>query len=406
MERNGKPQFVTPVDPDPKQAGLNHDIQEWLQTHAEREAIHGAKLDERLEEHRRHIQRKSKQVDMVESVESERLGKLLNQRSMFESDLSAAHEVALKALAVLGLEYRPGQTTVQDVYAITKLHVSDAADRAGLGGVHTSAMGGSSLLKWAGMVGCFVLATVGMGAVVMQVAPRQLFSNPIAMLVSMALAMVIVGGVYMTVHPTWKRIGTMSASKDKEKAKVSFLNGLAISAVAVLVVALIDAKAIMAINASRALVDPNHATPFWVALLIGCCLSSVYVVGASIVAYNDAFAIESARRIEAEQRRHERAEMDDQRHFVEVRNAIESLNAVGVIERQLGELDPKIQAVAAGLNANRDEHYDSLPEAPDMPEEHKSDLRLHRKHAGFAGWKAQAQEATKRFRGLVDRSDS
>ena len=91
---------------------------------------------------------------------------------------------------------------------------------------------------------------------------------------------------------------------------------------------------------------------------------------------------------------------------MEVRNAIESLNAVGVIERQLGELDPKIEAVVAGLNANRDEHYSSMPEAPDMPEEHKSDLRLHRKHAGFAGWKAQAQEATKRFRGLVDRRDS
>ena len=406
MERNEKPHIVTPVDPDPKQAGLNHDIQEWLQTHAEREAIHGAKLNERLQEHRRHIERKTKQVDLVESVESERLGKLLNQRSMFESDLSAAHEVALKALAVLGLEYRAGKTTIQDVYAITKLHVSDAADRAGLGGVHTSAMGGNSLLKWAGMIGCFVLATVGMGAVVMQVAPRQLFSNPIALVVSLALALVIVGGVYMTVHPTWKRIGTMSASKDKDWAKKSFMNGLVLSTVAVLVVALIDAKAIMAINASRALVDPSHATPFWGAFLIGCCLSSVYVVGASIVAYNDAFAIESARRIEAEQRRHERAEMDDQRHFVEVRNAIEALNAVGVIERQLDELDPKIQAVAAGLNANRDEHYGSLPDAPDMPEEHKLDLRLHRKHAGFAGWKAQAQEATKRFRGLVDRRDS
>ena len=70
---------------------------------------------------------------------------------------------------------------------------------------------------------------------------------------------------------TWKRIGTMSASKDKDRAKKSFMNGLVLSTAAVLVVALIDAKAIMAINASRALVDPTHGTPFWVAFLIGSC---------------------------------------------------------------------------------------------------------------------------------------
>ncbi len=406
MERNGKPQFVTPVDPDPKQAGLNHDIDEWLQTHAQRSAIHEARLDERLEEHRRHVERKNKQVDLVESVESERLGKLLTQRSLLETDLSAAHEVAAKALAVLGLEYVPGKTTVQDVYAITKLHEADAADKAGLAGVHTSALSGSTFLKWAGMIGCFVLATVGMGAVVMQVPPRQLFFNPIALFVSLMLASVIVAGVYITVHPTWKRAGTMAATKDQERAKKALLTAVLVCVVTVLAVATIDAKAIMAINGARALVDPAHATPFWLAFLIGCCLSSVYVVGTSVVAYNDAYAIESARRIEAEQRRHERAEMDDQRHFVEVRNAIESLNAVMVIERQLAELDPKILSVQQDLSRALDAHYQGVPKAPDMPEEHKADLRLHKKHALFASWKAQAQEATNRLMRRPDRSDS
>ena len=397
MESNGK-QTHQSAERDAKQAGLDHEIQEWLHTHAEREVIHEAKLDERLSEHRRHIERKGRQIDLVESIESERLQKLLTQRVTLESDLCAANEVAVKALAVLGLEYVPGQTSVQDVYAITKLHEADAADRAGLAGVHTSALGGSQILKWAGMVGCFVLATVGMGAVVMQTPPKQLAFNPIALLISMALASVIVAGVFLTVHPTWKRAGTMAASADRMKAKLGLTTAVVVSGACVLAVALIDAKAILAVNAALALVDPAHATPSWLAFLIGCCLSSVYVVGASVVAFNDAYALESTRRIEAEQRRHERAEMEDQRHYLEVRNAIESLNTVKSIERELDRLDPKIQEVQLALAGAIDRHHAETPESPDMPEEHKADLRTHRRHARFAGWKAQAQDATKRFR--------
>jgi len=405
MERNGKHPPSPSIVPDAKQVGLDLEVQDWLQTHSEREVVHGAKLDERLAEHRRHIERKGRQVDLVETIESDRLRKLLIKRSTLESDLTAANEVASKALAVLGLEYIPGCTTVQDVYAITKLHAADAAERAGLAGVHTGALSGSSFLKWAGMLGCFVLATVGMGAVVMQVAPKQLIFNPVALVISMALAAVIVAGVFITTHPTWKRAGTMAGSSDQVKARNALMTGLAVSVVCVLSVALIDAKAILAINAARALIDPAHATPFWMAFLIGCCLSSVYVVGTSVVAFNDAYALESARRIEAEQRRHERAEMDDQRHYLEVRNAIESLNAVKTTERELDRLDPKIKAVHGELKGTIETHYGETPDAPDMPEEHKADLRVHKKHASFASWKARAQVATKRFGGAVSRRD-
>ena len=399
---NGNPDNL----PDPKQKGLEYDLMERLRHHDQAETDIENHLDEKAREHRRHVDRKNRHINLVENVESERMGKLLTERSLLEADMTAAEEVAGKAMADLGLEYISGQTTVDDVYAITRLSESDAADKAGVSGVHGSAMGGSHFIKWMGMAGCFVLGTVGMGAMVMQVPPKQLFTQPIALVISAFLSFVVVGGVYMMVHPTWKRIGTMAATRDVEKAAKARQTGILFSAIGILAVATIDAKAILAINATRALVDPAHAITFAMAFLVGLCLSSVYVIGASIVAYHDAFGLEAARRIKAEQTRHERAEMQDQRLYVEVRNAIEALNAVAVLTRRRQALDPKIKAVQDELQATLDSHYASIPDAPEMPTEHKSELNMHKKQAKFAAWKVQAHDALKRLNSDSDKGDA
>lgn len=399
---NGK----LPTGQDPKFAGLKHDQDEWLRIHAEREVIHDSKMDDRRDAHRKHKEHRDQQIDLTTKVELERLGKLRNERSLLEPEITAGEEVAAKALASLGIAYDPETSSPSDVYALTKLHESEAAERAGVGGVHSSALGGATFLKWAGMAGSFALTTIGLGAVVFQMPPKHLFLNPVALVPSMFFAGVIVAGTFMMIHPTWKRAGTITAGRDEEKKRKATLSAVLVSVVATVSVAVLDAKAVLAINAAKALVDPEHAMPLSVAVITGFCLSAVYVIGASVVAFNDAFAAEATRRIEAEQRKHEKAEMDDQRHFVEVRNAIEALNTVAVLRKRRSVLDAKITELQAEFKKAVDEHYEGIPEAPDMAEEHKADLRMHKKHAKFAEWKVQAHDAIRRLNPNQDGENS
>lgn len=382
-----------PPAQDAKLAGLRDDKEGWLRTHDKFRDEHGSTLATRRQEHTMHLLRRNRQLTVFETAELKRYGILLEERTILEGEVRAAEEVAVKAFGEICVEYDADKTTVQDIHAALKLPEADAADQAGVGGLHSPALNGSAFLKWAGMAGSFTLCTAGFGAIVMHISPSQLWTSPTALLPSLGMAAMIVGGAYMMVYPTWKRAGTMAAGQDEAKAGKAVRHGVLIAAVAAASVALLDAKAIIAINVARALVDPEHATPFWVALLTGCCLSSIYVLGTASVAYHDALVEEGASRIEAAQFNHEKSQYE----FVEVRQAVEALNSVGVLRRRLGVLDARIKETHSALKAMVDEHHGSFPEAPVMPAEHKADIAISQKHARFAGLKERAHNAMRRF---------
>jgi hypothetical protein len=149
----------------------------------------------------------------------------------------------------------------------------------------------------------------------------------------------------------------------------------------------------MAINAARAMADPDSAPSFALTFLVASALSASYVMGTCLLAFNEGYADESRKRMEAAQIRHQRNYREHRQHTLEVSQAVEALNAVAVIEARRRTLNDEIRRVHTELRENLSETFADTGTPPQMPEEHRRDIRYHDLEARFAGQKLKAYEA-------------
>lgn len=306
-----------------------------------------------------------------------------------------AQDVAARSFANLGLEYIPGKSTVEDLYRIEPLPLSVAADRAGVPVASTLHDGLLKILKYAGMIGCLLLGTIGMGALLLHIPPKSLFHTPLV-IIALGLAFILVGGAYLIVAPASRRHGSLAASRPNDPVTKRSLITLSILVAAVVViVALVDAKALMAINAARAQINPESAPSFALTFLIAAALSATYVLGTAMLAFNEGFGFEAKKRIEAEQTSHAESHRKTQRKSLEVSQACEALNAIEVIEGRRKSLDAEIRNVEQGLRQSLSDTYAETGAPPELSEEHRQQLRFHEQEARFAGQKLNAYEAVK-----------
>lgn len=385
---------------------LGEDWKDILRTYEQREAQHHESLDRDRFAYDQYAARKLRQIDLIDQIESNHIAGLRQTRSDLDLEIMASHEVASKAFATLGLGYEPGKTKIEDLYSLTPLHESDAAKLAGLSGVPARKAPSMRFLKVAGMIGCLVLGTVGMGSLILQTPPKMLFTSPLFLLISMALAFILIGGATMVVVPLWKRIGIQKVASDIEKRPcLSLVSGLALTILMAVVVAVVDAKAMMAINASRALINPESVPGFLLCFLVGLALSAAYIIGSSVVAFSDAYSAEAASRIKAEQERHESEQLHDRRIHIEVQMACEALNTVALIENRRVALTNEIEVLEEEFKNAIAGQFAQIPLAPEMKEENRKDLRMQKKEARFAGWKAMAHDLAMSRTRIAGRSE-
>ena len=363
-----------------------------LRTHELTEADHHETHNRELKAHDDVVNRKLEDADLIRAIEGDRVKTLRMVRLQLNGEMEEAIEVAKKAFAKLGLVYTE-QSTIDDIYAIDGLHASEAAQRAGQAGVFSPQIEGAKVLKAFGMVGCMVLGTVGLGSLVLHVPPRMLLVSPMNLGVAASLSFILVAGSYLMVTPPWRRIGTYKAGKPEDKeTKSSTIHGLALTAFATTVVAAVDAKAMTAMNANRALISTSLAQPPVVTFTVALALSAAYVMGSSALAFYEAFAEENQSRIAGVQHRY-RADLRTERSIcVEIQIACEALSAVQNIKARLKALPQEIKDAQSELNATVGEHFAAIPAPPEMPEEHKRELRILKKLALFANWKAMARK--------------
>ena len=352
------------------------------------EAIHQAELSNKAVTYNRANERILKITDQVDGIELNHLGQLRIERAQINIEISAAHQVAWTAFSNLGLEYVKGQSTVQDIIDVHPLHESDAAKRAGLPGTFEKPPFAWSALKWMGLIGCLILGTIGMGALVMRLSPRQLLQSPVWLSLSVGLSFILIGSATLLIQPLWRYIGTLHAGRPEESKRAMF-GGVLATLVPVLLVAAVDAKAIMAINAVKS--SHSAATQsFGITFLVALALSAAYVLGSAAHAFYEAFAHETTLRIGAEIDRDAREQTIDRRRLIDVDQAIEALNTVNYLEMRRKELTDEIDQIFAHYQASIDKATSGLGESPALTEDQHRLERLKKSEASFAKLKLNA----------------
>jgi|GEM_PF-6051709 len=380
---------------DPRHDALHTGWLNHQRSYEQTEAEHHEKLGRERDAFDSMLSRKHKQADLVEQIELDRLQSMRTLRSDLDREIGAAQDIAGQAFANMGMAYVPGKSTVQDLYRTEPLAHSVAAERAGVPIAATMSDGLLKFLKFAGMIGCLLLGTLGMGALLLHIQPKTLFHSPL-LIVALGLAFILVGGAYLTVTPASRRHGSLVASKPNEVVtKRSLVTLSALVAGVIIIVALVDAKALMAINAAHAMINPESAPSFALTFLIAAALSATYVLGAAMLAFNDGLGFEAQKRIEAEQERHQDAYRKSQRNSLEVAQACEALNAVDVIETRRKSLDDEIRAVEQGLRQSLSDTYAGSSTPPELTEEQRKQLRFHEQEARFAEQKLNAYVAVR-----------
>jgi hypothetical protein len=380
---------------DPRQRALASEQIGSLRSKELREADAHEALDRQRSLWDGEVGRRVRQADLIERSETYRSHSLRERRTSLESQVDAAHEVAGRAFGELGRQYVAGESKVDDLLSVEPLPEAEAARRAKV--LVACAFDDSFLrvLKYAAMLGCLLLGTFGMGALVLRVVPRALLHSPL-LPVAVGLGCILVGGATLAVSPSARRLGAMTVDDpDGPRTKRNLQSVCALTLVFTLVVATVDAKALLAITASKALVDPKSAPSFATAFLVALALSATYVVGSSAHAFAEGFGFEARKRIAAEQEKHAQSERDRLRHTLEVTQACEALNAVDTIEARRIALDDEIRNAEGAMRGSVAQAFEGIGAPPEMARERRNELRYAEQEARFAGMKLAAHEASR-----------
>lgn len=305
--------------------------------------------ERRRAEHAEERGRAADETRGMERIEAERLLGMRRHRRNLDSEATAAQDVALRALAGLGLPFDPGRTSPDDLLVPPTLPRGEAARRAR---VPAARVVEDPLLKWlkyAGLVGCLLLGTFGLGALLLRVPPRSLPTSPLLPL-ALGLGCSLVGGAYLAVVPAARRHGARSAAAPEAPETRRSLIGLAaLVAGTAVTVALVDAKALAALDGARALVDPASVPPFGTTLLVAAALSATYVAGSAMLGYAEGFSEESEAMVESERASFAEDWREGRRADPDVRQAMEAVGYAGTVEARRRQLGGEIESAESEL---------------------------------------------------------
>ncbi len=370
---------------------LKSSADEAKNVYKDRERNHLAKHEPQMKAHGKAASGLHSLLDGIIAQDVERNTELRTQRKTLDSEITAQHNVVGKCCGVLGIPYEPGVTTADDIYAVAEISEAEAADLAGLPTSTLAKVPGLDVVKVLAFIGCLILSTVGLGALVLRTQPKSLTNNPFSLAFALGLAFMMVGGAWAFVQVNWLRQGAAYAkdTNDAGTRKKMITLGV-ITLLACLVIAVIDAKAIIAMSASTALLNPDQAPSLLIAFIVGLALSASYLLGTSAMAFNAGYEAESVKRIDAAKRRNLEDNVSDRRQHIEIQQAIEALNEIKVKEMRREQLTKEIDASDKELLMKFEQISKAVSKTPDLSDEEKTDLRLLKKRFLFEKSKSDA----------------
>lgn len=295
-------------------------------------------------------------------------------------DLEAAHRSASEHCSEIGVRYVPGKTTEVDVLSVPLLEEAAVAKNLGLPfgvGFSDRLVG---FLKPVLTVLCWFMSSLSLGLGFRLLEAKNIFANPIMVCLSLVMGGVVAIGLLLSITPMWKSLGVKIASGRPTKEVIALLVPVAIAtAVLMLGLAFLDAKAVILLNAARAALNPTFAIPMEIALLIGAVISGVYVLGLAATSFAESYTAAAKKSIYAEIKADENVKRDASKQTVPIRKALEALADVKVAEEVIQQLENDLRRMDGEFKGERAEILASIPQAPTKlePDELKelTDLR-------------------------------
>lgn len=303
--------------------------------------------------------------DAVEKEYRATRADLQHQIKNAEFDVNAAQLSAGRHCSEIGIPYVPGQTMEADVLRVPALADADAAHSLDLPfGVGLSD-GRVKLLKPVLMVFCWLASSLSLGLLFHLLEVRRLFISLPMLAVSLIIGGVVATGLNITITALWRPIGVKTGSRRTRTEVLRVLVPVAlITGTFFLSLVVLDAKALILLNAARAALNPIFAIPLGVGLFIGTILSGVYIVGLAGTAFAAGYDDAAKKSISAMIAADEQVKLEAAKKKVAVRLTLDALAQVKVTQAAIKSLKDSLKLADQEYSRERNSLVEALPKIP------------------------------------------
>jgi hypothetical protein len=280
-------------------------------------------------------------------------------------DLEATHRSASEHCSEIGVRYVPGKTTEVDVLSVPMIEEAEAAKRLGLPfGVGFN----DRLLRFFKpilTILCWLMSSLSLGLGFKILDTKKIFGNPTTVGLSLVMGGVVALGLLVAITSMWKALGTKIGAGRPTREVVGLLIPIAAMTAALLLgVAVLDAKAVILLNAARAALNPAFAIPMGIAVLIGAVISGTYILGLAGTGFAESYSLAAKKSIDAEIKGDENGKREAVKQTVLIREALEALADVKVAEQIIQNHENDLMRMDKEFKHERAEMLASVPVVP------------------------------------------
>ena len=258
-------------------------------------------------------------------------------------DLDAACRSANQHCSGVGVQFVYGETTGETVLAVPLLEKAEAAKRLGLAYGTGFSEKLTKFTKPPLTVFCWLLASLSLGLLFHQLSARRLTADPLSLftsVLSLAMGGVVSLGLLVAMTWIWTPVGTKRGFA-RPGREVFWLKVWAVSITALFFagLAILDASAVVLLNAARAALNPTAAPPVGLALLSGAVLSGLYVIGLAYAVFAGGYTVAARENIDSFVKENEKTEREKLRGKVPFQLAMEAVGDVKKADKAIEQLE-------------------------------------------------------------------
>lgn len=274
---------------------------------------------------------------------------------------------------------QPGKTREADILRVPLLEEAEVAKKLGLPcgvGINDRFL---KFIKPILTVFCWITAALSLGLGFELLNPKNLFGNAAGVILSLVMGGMVALGILLFLGWLWKIVGNKVGSCRPTKEVLGVLIPSVVVTTAILMgLAVLDANALILLNAARAALNPAFAIPTHIAILIGLVLSGIYVLGVSAASFADGYSATAKQTIEAVINTDEKQKQEAAKARMPVQLALGALANVKVADEIAQAHEDELKRADEAFKAERAELLASLPELPTNlePEEIKESNEL------------------------------
>jgi len=219
-----------------------------------------------------------------------------------------------------------------------------------------------------------VVSGFSLGLVTRILTPKHLFDRIDGVVLSLIFGVAVSLGLWLLSAQGWGLYGSRVGGQSDAIKTLRPL--VLLTAVLVTIFAVLDGHAIYVLNATRASFSPELQVDRMTSLLIGACLSGLYIGGLCFAGYIDGYNATIAETVQAEQDLERQASRNDPVFLGRAYEARKCKKMQDVARANLKELEDSRLKIIESFESRRDELKKALKDRPDHLPDDIEDRRL------------------------------